>query len=260
MSSHAVVELTHCPNCGEDLSGAYCARCGQKVTALNPTFHDLLHDIVHEFMHVDGKIFESVRLLITRPGVLSREHFEGRRVRYVSPIRLYLIFSVVFFLVGAALSTPLTEEDRAELAREAGPIASAMNPEFAHDVEAWLPRTMFVLVPVFAVLTAAATRSSRRNYPQHLYFALHVHAGVFAFATLWMLLRLALPAALERVVDVILIGVVVWYVVTAFRTAYGLTWRHAVGRAAVVGLTYLIAYAAALACLVGIALFVMRAS
>jgi len=260
MSSHAAVQLTNCPNCGDDLDGAYCATCGQKVAALNPSFHDLLHDIVHEFLHVDGKIFQSVRLLLTRPGFLSREHFEGRRARYVSPIRLYLIFSVLFFVVGAALSTPLTEEDRAELAREAGPIGAAMNPEFAHTVEAWMPRTMFVLVPVFALLTAVAARASGRNYPQHLYFALHVHAGVFALATIWMLLRLGKNEVLDVIVDVLMIAVTMWYVVASFRTAYGWTWRRATGRAAVVGLTYLIAYTAALACLIGIALFFTRAS
>ncbi|TMG79842.1 MAG: DUF3667 domain-containing protein [Betaproteobacteria bacterium] len=28
-----------------------------------------------------------VRLLATRPGLLTREYFEGRKVRYVSPLR-----------------------------------------------------------------------------------------------------------------------------------------------------------------------------
>jgi len=106
------VAPTTCPNCGRDLEGAYCAACGQKVAPLNPTFHDLMHDIVHEFLHVDGKIFHSVRLLLTRPGFLSYEYFNGRRARYVSPLRLYLIFSVVFFGMTAITSKPLTAEDR----------------------------------------------------------------------------------------------------------------------------------------------------
>ena len=37
---------------------------------------------------------------------------------------------------------------------------------------------MFVLVPLFAALVMLRRRSSGHTYPQHLYFALHVHAAV----------------------------------------------------------------------------------
>jgi hypothetical protein len=51
----------------------------------------------------------------------------------------------------------------------------AMGEAFAR----WTPRAMFVLVPVFAVFVAFVARRTERNYPQHLYFALHVHAAWF---------------------------------------------------------------------------------
>src|SRR5678816_4577040 len=98
------VHLTACPNCGAALDGAFCAQCGQKAAPLNPSLSQFIHELFHEIAHVDGKILQSVRLLFTRPGFLSREQFEGRRARYVSPIRLYLIFSVVYF--GAAAFAP----------------------------------------------------------------------------------------------------------------------------------------------------------
>lgn len=256
--SHAPVTLERCPNCSRDLDGRFCATCGQKVTALNPTFHDFLHDLTHELLHVDGKIFRSVRLLLTKPGFLTREYFEGRRARYVSPIRLYLIFSLAFFLLGAVLSKPLDENDRAELAQASGPVArmAMRNPDFIHTVEEWMPRTMFVLVPIFALVTAAVTRSTGRNYPHHLYFAFHVHAALFAFAAAWMLLRLSQREEMEVVADLAAIVTAGWYLVGAFRTAYGGTWRRAVGRAAVTGGTYAIAYVVALGILVTVALYV----
>jgi len=249
----ARVDFFECPNCGRRLDGGFCADCGQKVTPINPTAHDFLHDLTHELLHVDGKIFQSVRLLLTRPGFLTREYFLGRRARYVSPIRLYLIFSVVFFLTLAATTQPLTEQDRAELAQAAGPLA--INPEFAHTIEVWMPRTMFVLVPLFALLVSVVTRSTRRNYPQHLYFALHLHAGLFAFGALWMLLRFGHSEVMDVIADVITAAVAVWYVLVAFRTAYEGTWRRAIGRAAIAGGTYLIAYSAVLGGLVWIAIF-----
>jgi len=253
--SHAPVALTSCPNCGRDLDGAFCAECGQKAAPLNPTFHDLVHDVTHELLHVDGRIFQSMRLLLARPGFLSREYFEGRRTRYVSPIRLYLIFSVVFFLVAAVVEKPLTEEDRAELARADGPFGGKANPEFIHTVEAWMPRVMFLLVPVLGLWTAAATRSVRRHYPLHLYFAFHLQAGLFAIGSVWMVLRWGDSEVMDGIADLAAVAAACWYLVVAFRTAYGGTWGRATGRAAFVGIAYFVSYAIALGSLVGLALF-----
>jgi len=255
--TQALVAPTHCANCGRALAGAYCAACGQKAAPLDPTVRDVFHDVGQEIFNVDGKTLGSIRLLLTRPGFLTREHLEGRRIRYVSPLRLYLTFSVAFFLVSALLSTPLDEQDLADLEQASGLMGdmARANPNFAQTVDEWMPRTMFVLVPVFALLTAAVTRSNRRNYPQHLYFALHLHAGVFAFATAWMLLRFGRSEVMDVVADVTVLTAVTWYTVTAFKVAYGGTWRHAFGRAAAVGAMYLVAYSVMLAILVGSALY-----
>lgn len=180
----STVRLTECANCGAMLDGAFCAQCGQKAAPLNPSVGEFLHDLFHELTHVDGKIVQSVRLLLTRPGFLSREHFEGRRVRYISPIRLYLILSLLYFAVAAfapitglrvtRTPEPNEEPQTAELRRQE--LQKAANEAITH----WTPRAMFVLVPVFADLVALAARRSGRNYPQHLYFALHVHAAWFS--------------------------------------------------------------------------------
>jgi hypothetical protein len=253
--SHVHVVLEQCPNCGRALDGAFCSECGQKVAPINPTFHDLLHDLTHEFLHVDGKIFQSVRLLLTRPGFLSREHFEGHRARYISPIRLYLIFSLVFFALSAALSTPLTEQDKAELGNVSGTAGRLADPEVAHRLEAWIPRVMFLLVPISGLLAALVTRGTGRNYPQHLYFALHVHATVFAIASVVMLVRYGSSEVMDTIADAMLLVLVPSCVVVAFRTAYGGTWRLAAGRAVTSGLLYAIAVILALTAVALIALF-----
>jgi len=73
----AAITSTTCANCGAVLAGELCAECGQKVTALNPSLREFLHDLVHELAHFDGKIVQSVRLLLTKPGFLSREQPYG---------------------------------------------------------------------------------------------------------------------------------------------------------------------------------------
>ena len=44
----------------------------------------------------------TLRLLVTRPGALLRYHCEGRRVRYVPPLTLFLTLNLVFFVVAAS--------------------------------------------------------------------------------------------------------------------------------------------------------------
>ncbi len=101
--NHTAPDSIVCYNCGADLHGAYCAQCGQKALPLNPRLHDFLHDLTHEVLHVDGKIFRSIRKLLLSPGFLTREQIEGRRARWVPPIRLYLIFSVTYFALTSLL-------------------------------------------------------------------------------------------------------------------------------------------------------------
>src|SRR5258706_9109608 len=86
-----------CANCGAPLSGPFCQACGQKAAGRNVSLHDFFHEAFHEFAHVDGKIVQTLRLLLTKPGQLTHEFLEGRRERYVSPLRLYLTCSLIFF-------------------------------------------------------------------------------------------------------------------------------------------------------------------
>ena len=241
----STVRLTECPNCGATLDGAFCAECGQKAAPINPSFGEFLHELFHELAHVDGKIVQSVRLLLTRPGFLSRAHFEGRRARYISPIRLYLIFSLLYFAVAAVAPLTTVRVTRtpgpnegpqdAELRRQE--LQNAANEAFTH----WAPRAMFVLVPVFAGLVALTARRSGRNYPQHLYFALHVHAAWFFAGGVAAAARIVTVPYLTPAVSGMasLYGVV--YLVLAFRRAYDAPPVRAILRAAAVGGTYVIA-------------------
>jgi uncharacterized protein DUF3667 len=87
--SHVAPASDACYNCAAPLAGAYCAVCGQKALPLNPGLHDVLHDVTHEMRHVDGKIFQSVWKLLAAPGLLTRDQFEGRRARWISPLHVH---------------------------------------------------------------------------------------------------------------------------------------------------------------------------
>ena len=90
-----------CANCGAALAGRYCHVCGQRGHVHRSVLH-LLEEFFHGLFHLDGKILRTAPLLLFRPGALTRRYVEGQRVRFVSPIALFL-FSV--FLMFFAVAT-----------------------------------------------------------------------------------------------------------------------------------------------------------
>lgn len=88
-----------CANCGQPLAGEYCAACGQRH---EPHVHTVGHFAAEAFesiSHADSRVWRTLLYLLIRPGYLTSEFFAGRRVRYLPPFRLYLVISVVFFIV-----------------------------------------------------------------------------------------------------------------------------------------------------------------
>ena len=57
----------------------------------------LFHDAWHVVTHVDGRFWQTILALAFRPGRLTKEYFAERRARYLPPVRLYLVLSVIFF-------------------------------------------------------------------------------------------------------------------------------------------------------------------
>lgn len=87
-----------CENCGEVLLGDHCYNCGQPTKGLIRQFSAIIGDFADTVLNIDSRIIHTVGPLLSRPGYLSLEYFAGRRVRYVSPVRLLFFISVASFL------------------------------------------------------------------------------------------------------------------------------------------------------------------
>ncbi|MEM1432495.1 MAG: DUF3667 domain-containing protein [Pseudomonadota bacterium] len=112
-----------CPNCGEPVTGEYCSACGQRQRSYRQALHRVLFEFLGELFEVDGRVLKSLRLLLLRPGVLTVEFFADRRASYLTPIRLYLASSLVFFfLLSTTTGFELSfEEDSEQLLSELDP-------------------------------------------------------------------------------------------------------------------------------------------
>jgi Protein of unknown function (DUF3667) len=91
---------TVCANCGSPLTGRYCSQCGQRHHD-HPVHHfwHFVGEATEDLTHADSRLWQTLFALIFRPGLLTREFLEGRRARYLPPVRLYLVVSVIFFLI-----------------------------------------------------------------------------------------------------------------------------------------------------------------
>ncbi len=95
----AVPPLIHCENCGATLTGHYCGQCGQPAIDYRRSFRHVIVDVLDSFLNWDSKFLTTIGLLLTRPWKPTNEFLAGRRVRYLNPLRLYLLASVAFFFV-----------------------------------------------------------------------------------------------------------------------------------------------------------------
>src|SRR5881227_1227150 len=135
--------ITDCENCGAQLQGHWCAKCGQPAIDYRRSFRHVIADLLNEFLNWDSKVFATIGLLLVRPWKLTNQFLAGHRVRYVHPLRLYLLASILFFFainyaIKSAHFDPinLSPENRAEIRDELQ--RENLAPEVRSKIEAAL--------------------------------------------------------------------------------------------------------------------------
>jgi len=91
----------NCLNCGEQLNKDqnYCPNCGQENSVKKLPLGAFIKDFFSNYMSFDTVLFKTLNPFIFKPGKLSKAFNEGKRRRYINPIRLYLIFSLFYFFM-----------------------------------------------------------------------------------------------------------------------------------------------------------------
>lgn len=126
-----------CANCGASVTTAYCPECGQK-RQVHRSLAAIGHDLVHGVLHLDGKFWKTLPLLVFKPGKLTRRYIDGERAKFVSPMAMFL-FSVfamfaVFQMVGLSTPTQVEVPDAAEIVRTQGTAEAAKIREQIADL------------------------------------------------------------------------------------------------------------------------------
>ena len=231
---------SHCLNCGTPLEGAYCHTCGQR--ARNPVgpIREWLEETLDALFSLDNRLWRTAKALAV-PGLLTTEYVAGRRVPYVSPLRLYLFVSVGYFLLAQVLG-------RTDL--------MFVTASEGSNLAEILPRIMFFIVPAGAWLLHGLYRRQQRVYVEHLAFALHVHSAWYLLFAVSLLVSPAdaspeaLPNAGPLTLLLVALGVasrlsVFVYTFMALRRVYGQGRLKTVLKSALFFLGYMVLLGAA---------------
>jgi hypothetical protein len=196
----------------------FCSHCGQQRIKDSESISEVLGHFLGDYFTFDSKIVNSIKPLLFKPGVLTVEYEAGRRARYISPLRLYIFVSLLFFLLLA------WSGHRQNLQGEETTDAGMWNSFF----DVYLPRVFFILLPLFSLITKLLFRKLKLNYVGHLVFALHFHAFVFIILMAYQLLsRIFAANELYTVNAVLLTGVILWflvYLVLALKRVFEKQW------------------------------------
>jgi Protein of unknown function (DUF3667) len=208
------IPATYCKNCGAALTGRFCASCSQAADVHVPTTWELVHEFLEGLTHSDSRLWRTLTYLWFKPGKLTQEFIAGRRIAYLPPFRLYLILSILFFLIASFAHTRLEviHFDDPSAPRTPQRITSCDDVNFPamaqhadwnqrikraceaivrdngnnlqHLAIGTMPKAMFLFLPLIAFLHMLLYWRPRHRYAEHLLFFVHVHAFYFSVAIL----------------------------------------------------------------------------
>jgi hypothetical protein len=318
-----------CANCGTELEGKFCHKCGQENLELKENFGHMMTHAISDYFHFDHQFFHTLKPLVFSPGKLTNEYVAGRRVQYLHPVKMYIFISLIYFLLlfksgfepvtvkqtsnkkdtkkeieadNKQLDSVLRDPSVPYLAKKAVEQAKRVNanrlkdvagdekvassghitttktrlPGTSHDLsyEAYLtaqeklpvaerdnwfermynkksfhyqekygehardeffeeikhnmPKMMFLLLPLCALIFKIAFWSNRKYYVEHLIFTFHLHCFLFLYLAIIMLLQMIVPKAWGLSSWFGFAGFVgiVWYIYRGFRVFYNRSrWR-----------------------------------
>lgn len=184
----------------------FCPSCGQHLASWIRPWQEVLLEMINEWFDLDGRMLRSFRALVFKPGLLTQEYLDGRRKSWSSPFRMYLLISLLFFLVLPAIL----------------PVSEGTKQGSQEQVDNY-SKAMFALLPVFALLLKLFYRG--KYYTAHLVFSMHGFSAMFlAFGFLLAMESLADMNFFALALQLLIFTYMLGYALLALRRVYEESW------------------------------------
>jgi hypothetical protein len=256
-----------CPNCGQAALAAYCSHCGEKRRDhADWKLSSILGQAFAELTNLEhSKLWQTFRLLVLKPGQLTRDYWTGRRKRYLGPVKLYLVcFALSLVIYSVHRPTAIYDVRTLAASDTTGNIAGVFEKQaskrgisteqLTQEINLHLQRFLSMSQLLYPLAVALALQLLLRRhglyFAEHLIFALHVVAFMFlSVVLLWPLFLLfgirTRPDQFTPGYLAITAGSMIWtasYVLFALRRAYAETWMASIGKGSLIFLTYMITF------------------
>nr|WP_297783028.1 DUF3667 domain-containing protein [uncultured Allomuricauda sp.] len=90
-----------CLNCGHplDISDKYCPNCSQANSTKKLTLKDFFDEFFSSLINYDSKLLKTLSALLLRPGRITKDYVNGKRITYTNPFRFLLSLAFLYFLM-----------------------------------------------------------------------------------------------------------------------------------------------------------------
>ena len=90
---------TKCKNCGAEQSGNFCVNCGQRSMVHKVTFKETFQDLNESLFSINAPLLLTLKMLLTRPGILFREYLDGKRKKYYKPVSFFIVMTATYLVL-----------------------------------------------------------------------------------------------------------------------------------------------------------------
>jgi hypothetical protein len=263
MSHKIYRKETNCLNCGVEVTGKFCPNCGQENLETKENFFHLAGHFISDYFHYDAKFFQSIISLFAKPGFLTRQYWEGKRVRFIHPLRLFFFITIAFAIsstvfykrFGNDLRSTVVKPDKVMSQFDSANLASMHDttrvfvPEWKQTFRAkelkeyktrdarihrklkagidvffsFLKYITFLLLPLYALIFKVLYRRSNKLYVEHLVYTLHLQSFAYALSSILFLVPFFIPESSELLIRLMILLMFV-YTMFSLRYLYQQSW------------------------------------
>jgi hypothetical protein len=200
-----------CRNCGAERTGPFCATCGQDERVERLTVAAVVGPVWSAMLSLESRPWQTIFGLTRNPGRVAAEYVEGKRVRYVHPLRYYIMVLAFSALVVTLLGADPLDETQAmfDTTLSFDPDASEEHMSRTRDfLGGVLANAMIATLPALAGVLFLFFRRANRTFAECNVLAIYAAAQA---QLLGMVAFLFSPLAPEPVDGVRKLIAVVWF-------------------------------------------------
>jgi hypothetical protein len=241
-----------CLNCGAQVLGKFCSNCGQENVEVHENFFHLAGHFISDYLHFDSKFFRSLIPLFIRPGFLTKEYWQGRRVHYIHPLRMFFFITIIFMISTTAFYKSFGDQMKNEMVKpdkklekiDSTYLAKLEDRKLARDLEemkmrddrikaklskgiddffVYIKYFTFFLLPVYALVFKVLYRRRRAFYVDHLVYAIHLQSFAYCLFGIVLILPFLFPHLFQYLMGIILLTMFA-YIIVSLHYLYRQAW------------------------------------